>query len=290
MGLRSIVLFRVMPAFLAVFIFLCGSSGMFGQSTRFFYLSDQRIVTVELIDSTSLILNYINLGSSYEVFGAPMVVLLDSEERLYRGQVYELEESTDPSTKFAVTQLIKPGEFKGFTIRGQFAFQAPPSTALLQISSRILDLQPVGEKEFDLIAARIARLELGDPDRKLALQRVGFDRGFGTMLFTGTPEAAELERYFPDADLLAPVILSSPPPRLPGDFKDLPEPVQIRVRLSVSRVGGTSNFEIVNGVDPTLDRMAMETVRNSWTFLPAISNNRVVDTEITLLVTFIRSD
>src|SRR5690606_13759024 len=146
------------------------------------------------------------------------------------------------------------------------------------------------EKEFDLFASRVARLELGDPDRKLALQRVGFDRGFGEMLFTGTPEAAELEKFFPDDNLLAPQILSSPPPRLPGDFEHLPEPVQVRVRLFVSQVGGTSNFEVVNGVEPTLDRMAVETVRNSWTFLPAVSNNQVVATEVTLLVTFVRSE
>jgi len=289
-GFRESLLPRLWFALPALLFLVCNAGSAWGQSTRYVYLSDQRIATVELIDNTSLILNYINLGSSYEVFTAPMVVLLDRDGRVYRAQVYEFEESKDPTVKYGVTELIKPGEFKGFLVRGQFTFQAEPSRALLQISSRILDMAPVSEKEFDLFASRVARLELGDPDRKLALQRVGFDRGFGEMLFTGTPEAAELEKFFPDDNLLAPQILSSPPPRLPGDFEHLPEPVQVRVRLFVSQVGGTSNFEVVNGVEPTLDRMAVETVRNSWTFLPAVSNNQVVATEVTLLVTFVRSE
>lgn len=289
MAMADRVRLRILSTTFGLALILLASSGVVsGQSTRFFYLSDQRIVTVELIDQTNLILNYINLGSSYQIFEAPMVVLLDTEERLYRGQVYELENSTDPSLKFAVTELIRPGEFKGFTVRGQFGFQSPPSRALFRISSRILDLEAVSEEEFDLIAARVARLELGDPDRKQAIQRVGFDQGYGRMLFTGTEKSEEVEKYFPDDDVLAPVILSNPPPRLPADYQK-EGPVQVRIRLSVSRVGGTSNFEVVDGIDPALDQMAIETVRNSWTFLPAVSENKVVDTEVTLLVTFVPS-
>ena len=81
--------------FLTVMIYLaasCFAAGQAASGTRhFFFLSDQRIITVELINEQKSILNYINLGDSFEIIQAPELLILDAEGRPYHGHVIEVE-------------------------------------------------------------------------------------------------------------------------------------------------------------------------------------------------------
>ena len=48
------------------------------------------------------------------------------------------------------------------------------------------------------------------------------------------------------------------------------------------------DLEVVESVNEELDQMALDTVRNSWRFLPAISKGEIVSSELTLNVRFRR--
>ena len=48
------------------------------------------------------------------------------------------------------------------------------------------------------------------------------------------------------------------------------------------------NAEVETGIDAKLDSIALEVVRNSWDFLPAISEGEAVAAELVLRVVFRR--
>jgi len=89
--------------------------------------------------------------------------------------------------------------------------------------------------------------------------------------------------------VIAHVPLANPSPRLPTSEAARSDPVMVRVKAAVSRHGGLHNVQVVEGINDRLDQIAVETVRNSWVFLPAISNNEIVDSQVTLNILFKRS-
>ncbi len=253
---------------------------------HYLYLSDQRILTLEITGANRAILNYINLSENIEVLQSPMLLILDEAGRDYHGHVFEVEDAQDPLKRFTSNDLIKQRQHRGYALLGDYRFQSAPAQALFQVSGRILKLEPISARDFETMATRVGEIDLLAEDSKRAVVMAGFNRGFGEMHFVATPEAQAWERFFPNMDLIPPVALSKPAPVLPASATDLPDPVVVRVSVFVSRSGGIFKPEVVEGINPTLDQLALETVRNSWTFLPAISKGQIADAEVTLNVVF----
>lgn len=256
-------------------------------ASSYLYLSDQRIITMEIVDDNNLILNYINLGDSFEMLEAPMVVLVDASGEHFNGHLISLEES-DPNNRYKISELMHPGEFVGYLIVGDFRTNEPIERALVQISGRILELESLTSEEFELQVARVGELDLAADDRKWAIERAGFSRGFGKLFFAGTEEAETVQEFFANDEVLAPVTLANPSPLLPSSESSRPDPIIVRLKAIISRQGGLHNIRVENGVSPKLDEIAVETVRNSWVLLPAISNNEIVEAEVTLNIVFRR--
>lgn len=253
---------------------------------HYMYLSDQRILTVEVIDSWKLILNYINLGQSCDVVEAPLITLVDKTGVGCRGQLIVVEPVVDPAERYKVSELIAPRQFKGLTVLGNFQAATPIERTYVKTGGRVLELEPLLPDDFDKTARLVSGIDLGIEDPKYALQRAGFNRGYGNIHFAGTPEAASFEKWFPEFDVLSPLPLETPSPKLPGKYSTLPEPVVVEISLVVGRGGGLYDLKVVKSPDAALGEIAMETVRNSWRFLPAVSKGQVVTTSVTLRVTF----
>lgn len=264
-------------------------TGQAASGTRhYFFLSDQRIVTVELISERKSILNYINLGDSFEIIQAPLLLILDEEDRAYHGHVIEVEEATHPGERFKVTELVQPARYFGFNIWGNYSFQSAPEKAYLKVGSRIVELAPVSESDFNFLATRIGNLDLEMEDGKQMVLMAGFRQGWGTIHSSGAEEVREIEPLFPDLKLVPPVFLEGAQPGLPASFAHLPDPVVVELSARVSRAGALSDIEVVHGLAPRLDRLAIDTVRNTWSFLPAISEGKIADTQLTFNVVFRR--
>lgn len=255
---------------------------------HYVYLSDQRIVTVERVDRFSSVLNYINLGDTFEILEAPSLVFLDREGKGFRGHVFRIEESDGLITKYKPTALVRPGEFAGLTVMGKFPEETVPAGALLKVGSRILDLEGMPARDFDTVAARVEKLDMSAQDMKRALERAGFHRGFGNLHFSGSAEAEPYQHLFVTLDVLGPVLLESPAPLLPFSKAALPDPVVVLISALITPSGQVRNVQVVEGVDPDLDRLAVDTVTDSWIFLPAISKSETAGAEIKLQVVFRR--
>ena len=255
---------------------------------HYFFLSDQRIVTVELINPQKAILNYINLGDTYEFLKAPGLLILDSDGGFFNGHVLEIEEAEDPRERFKVSELIQPHVYVGYNILGNYSLGGPAEKVYFKVGSRILELEGVFERDFDFIASRVGALNLAIENGKQMVLQAGFREGHGVIHRIGSEEAAAIEAEFPDLDLIPPVLLLEPRPLLPSSRSHLPDPVMVQIKGMVMRSGGLSNPRVFQGIDPELDRRALATVENSWSFLPAISKGAIVDTELTLNVVFRR--
>ncbi len=258
------------------------------QAKQFLYLSAERIATAEIVDDHTVLLNYFNLGKTYEPLTSYQVVLLGSVGEIFRGHLFREESPKNPDETFTVSKLARPGEYAGYEIVGRHVSDGAVTRALMKVSGRILELEPLTPKQFELVAARIGELDLGNPDRSDAIRVAGFTRGYGRLALSGTPEAAGEERYFPDQSVFAPVPIATPEPRLPSSDQSLPDPVIVRVGAFVSRAGGLRGVTAIEGPSEKLKQIAVQTVQNSWVFLPAISANKVADAEMKLKVVFKR--
>ena len=269
-------------------VFTMSSFSEAASENQYLFLSDQRIITLEFIDDRSVVVNYINLGNTFELLLARNLVFLDTQQSIYRGHLFELEGVEGEPKQFDVSDLIKPGEFSGFVIAGDYDFRSPPVRPLLKIAGKIFELESLSGEEFEIVAARIGELNLKAENKTAAIRRAGFGRGFGRFHLVGSDSAAEFEPYFKDEDIVPPVPLETPPPRLPSSESTRPDPVFVKIKAYVSRAGGLRNLEVVQGINKKLDQIALDTVQNSWRFLPAISGNEVAEAELTLNVVFKR--
>lgn len=260
-----------------------------GQSgSGFLYLSDQRVITLEVVDQQRAVLNYINLGESYSVFQPGNLVVFSDQGEWQRTQVIRNEDLSTAENRFLARSLIKPGEVLGVDLLGDLEMNGEVSGACLRIDGRILLFEKLLSRDFEVAISRISNLDLERRNRKNALQRAGFQRGFGKMIFEGTPSAVDYQKYFQEDPVYGPVALVEPKPLLPSSFRDLPDPVLVQIGGTVSRAGGLRDARVIAGIDPALDELALETVRSSWQFLPAVQGTEVAEAEVKLNIVFRR--
>ena len=252
---------------------------------HFLYLSDQRVVTVELLDEQMVILNFINLGDNFEFFRAHELVLVDSGGHLGKGHLIVLEDPVDPEEIYQVGDLVKPRTFLGHNIAGYYRFETGLAKCYLKLGGRILGLEPLTMEAFEQVASMVSEIDLESDNPTKMIQNIGFTRGYGD-LYTGSDIGPLLGSYFPDEEVTQTLLLENPKPQLPEYAANLSEPVVIVVSATISRTGGIFDLKIVEGIDKQLDSLALDSVQNSWRFLPAISKGKIVVSELILNVLF----
>ena len=273
---------------LGLMIWALAGGSVAGEGSRYFlYLSDQRIVTVELLDPAMAILNFINLGDSFEAVRAYELVLVDGEGRTGQGHLIVREDPPSPREVYQVSGLVKPQSFLGYNIAGRYDFAAPPEECYLKVGGRILELEPLTGEQFDQLASMVSELDLKAANSAAMVRDVGFTRGYG-VLHRAAEIDARLRGYFPDDEVIPTIMVEGSEPKLPSNAAHLTDPVVVVVSVTVSPWGGVFDLEVVESVNEELDQMALDTVRNSWRFLPAISKGEIVSSELTLNVRFRR--
>ena len=75
-------------------------------SEHFLYLSDQRIVTVELLDATTLILNYINLSDNFALIESTNILVVDTSGQTYRSHLIQMDKRDEDGRIFSVADLV----------------------------------------------------------------------------------------------------------------------------------------------------------------------------------------
>jgi len=253
----------------------------------FVYVSDKRIITAELTSSNKVILNYINLSDVIELIEAQALLVIDEAGNGYRGHLFLPEEPTPSGNRYQVNDLVKPTEFRGFDILGNFRWKSRPSQAILQLGSRLVELEPLDSAEFDVFATKVAQLDLSQ-ESGIAVLEAGFWQGQGFLHQANTEKALAIESRYPVRDPSPPVALATPQARLPDKFSQLTDPVVVQVRVQITSRGGVQNPTVARSVDPELDQLAIQVVLNSWQFLPAVAKGKPVGSETVLNVQFLR--
>ncbi len=255
------------------------------QRSYFFYLSDKRVIALEVVNEKKAILNYINLSDSFELIEAPNLLLVDTDGESKPGHLILNEDADSDGSPYLVSDLIQPGKFRGWDILGDFRLGAELRSAYLRLGSRVVELELLSSEDFDLVATKIGEIDLTQQNSKMALVDAGFWRGYG-VLHQADSETAETVKAQLPTDPIAPRLLAQPRPRLTGEFLKLPDPVVVRLEVRITALGGILDPRVVDGVQPELDKQAIDTVRNSWEFLPAIADGKTVDSELVLRVVF----
>ena len=258
------------------------------EAPRYFvYVSDKRIITAELTGSNKIILNYINLSDVIELIEAQGLLVIDEAGNGLRGHLFLSEETTPSGNRYEVNDLVKPTQFRGFDILGNFRWKSRPSQVILQLGSRLVELESIDSSEFDVFATKVAQLDLSQ-ESGIAVSEAGFWQGQGFLYHANTEKALEIESRYPRRDPSPPVPLESPQARLPDEFSQLPDPVVVQLRVQITSQGGVQNPTVARSIDPELDQLAIQVVLNSWQFLPAVAKGKPVGSETVLNVQFLR--
>ena len=108
----------------------------------YFYLSDARIVTIEITDSPD---RHPQLSSTSQIPStrfSPLGWFWSTDEgNSHRGHLIEVENASYEAGRYKAFDLIKPNSFAGYTILGNFRFKAAPQAAYLKVGGRILELE-----------------------------------------------------------------------------------------------------------------------------------------------------
>ena len=255
---------------------------------HFLYVSDQRVVALEILDEGEAILNYINLGSNFQLLESNNLLIIDSTGQSYRSHLFKGDETDEKGQNFQVTELIAPKDYMGYSVLGNFRFLSFATSAYLRVGSRVLELEPQDPETFERFSNLIGKISLKTEDTTLSLYDAGFKHGLGRLLSIGSSEATPVASLLGKKEVVPPVVYKSPSPRLIPKFYHLPDPVVIGVRLQLTSMGGIKNPSIEEGLSSDLDQIAIEVVKNSWVFLPAVSRGRTTGSEIVVRVKFER--
>jgi protein TonB len=76
-------------------------------------------------------------------------------------------------------------------------------------------------------------------------------------------------------------------PELPGTFGALLTSISMKLRLLVLPDGSVLDAVIVRSTgEPEIDKIAVDWVRESWRYLPAVANGKPIETWVTVIVRF----
>lgn len=245
----------------------------------FVYVSDQRVITVESVSSSTLILNVINLGQDVWVI-RPYDIMLRSGSASAIGQAFRKEEKGPVS--FYATHLVKPHEFVGVAVVGELV--RDPDGAVVRVGSRFFFLQKIGKSDFGILERQISNIDLQRENSEAALREAGIRQGFGDLVSYPDGETEALNALFPEpGQALGPRVISK------KDAKPVvgtPPGSEIEVQGLISKSGELLDAKVTRGISTEADQRALATVRNSWKFVPAVRDGEVVEATVRLRVKF----
>ena len=246
----------------------------------FVYVSDRRVITAEPVAGHELVLNVINLSDDVLVLH-PYDILLMAGAAGGAGQVFR-NESADAAELFSATEFLQPKSFAGFTVRGDLP--EDPERVIFRAASLFFFLQKMDRRDFDVLERQISQIELKDTEPVRALKNAGISQGFGSSEEFPDGETEALSRFFPEVGQpLPPRVLKRVEPKAPDG---IPPGSELEVKGLVSKRGELLDARVSRGLSPEADQRALAVIRNSWQFLPAVQDGKVVEATVTLRVKF----
>jgi TonB family protein len=254
----------------------------------FAFAGPQCIITAEVASPHSFVVNFINLSDFVLVLQPNEFIYRGASDRFYIGQVYQLEhkDTRGESWKYSASVLLKGRSFTGLTIVGSFHEQDQIEELSIRIGAKRFYLQAMDPIHFEQLAAKIGELDLDAADASKALERANIDAMGSIRTTDGTSEWDRDWQGLLIDGVNPPKAIARPEVALTEEARRKGVSGKIKMSAIITKNGSIQDLKVVKGLGYGLDARALEAVRNSWEFLPAVKNGEVVETSIVFEVEF----
>lgn len=273
---------------LVLMILLPGST-MGADQKAFAFVNSRYAITAEIASEHRFIVNFINFSDFVIVLQPNEFIYKGASGRFYIGQVYELEgkNARGEPQKYTASYLMKGRSFVGLTIVGAFREQDQIEEISVRIGAKRYYLQPMESKAFEQLAAKIGGLDLESPNTAASLEEANIPETGAVKSTDGTSEWDRDWQGLLAADgVNPPKIIERPEIPMTDEARKSRTYGKVKVTGIINKSGGFQDAKVVKGLERSLDKRALEGVRNSWIFLPATKNGEVTDAAVTLDVEF----
>lgn len=246
----------------------------------FAFVNSQYAITAEIASEHKFVVNFINFSDFVVVIQPNELIYRGDSGRFYIGQVFELEtkDARGESQKYSASYLMKGRAFAGLSIIGAFREQDQIAELSIRIGAKRFYLRPMESTAFEQLAEKIGNLDLENPNSAASLEEANIPE-LGTV--KGTDGTSDWDKDW--QGLVSPDGVNPPKiierPEIPITDEARKARVYGKVKISgiINKSGGIQDLKVVKGLEKSLDKRAMEGVRNSWVFLPATKNGEVTD-------------
>jgi TonB family protein len=264
-------------------------TGMGAGEKVFAFVNSRYAITAEIASDHKFVVNFINFSDFVVVLQPNEFIYKGASGRFYIGQVYELEgkNARGELQKYAASYLMKGRSFAGLSIIGAFREQDQIEEISVRIGAKRFYLQPMESTAFEQLAAKIGSLDLGNPNTAASLEEANIPE-LGTVKSTdGTSEwDKDWQGLISTDGVNPPKIIERPEIPLTDEARKSRVYGKVKISGIINKSGGIQDLKLVKGLERSLDKRALEGVRNSWVFLPATKNGEVTDAVFTLDVEF----
>ncbi|MGW8180982.1 MAG: energy transducer TonB, partial [bacterium] len=277
-------------ALLVFFLFGMMAELTAGEAPKAFaHVSAGCIITAEVAGPLSFVVNFINLSDYIIVIQPNEFIYRGASGRFYIGQVFEDEHKDDQGLplKYRASVLLGSRSFTGLTLVGYFFEQDSIEEISVRIGSRRFYLEPLDQYQFEIMAAKIAELDLEEADSNSALTDASLSNLGRIVRTDGTSEwNRDWQGLITFDGVTSPKAIQLVPTEPTEEALRTKTFGKVRISATITRNGGLKDLMVVKGLGHGLDERALEVVKNSWVFLPATKNGEIVQSSVKLDVQF----
>jgi hypothetical protein len=244
------------------------------------FVSPQYIITAEVASAHSFVVNFINLSEFVIVVQPSEIIYRGASGGFYIGQVFEREhkDNRGESIRYSASILLKGRSFTGLTVLGSFHELDQIEEMSIRIGAKRFYLQALDKVQFELLAAKVAELDLENPNPKSALLEANITELGRVESTNGTSEwDRDWEGLLSPDGINPPKIIEKPPVLPTEEVRRSRKYGKIKLSGIINRNGGIQELKVVKGLERGMDERALEAVKNSWVFLPATKNGEVLE-------------
>ena len=249
----------------------------------FAFVNPSYIITAELATEHTFVVNFINL-SDFVIVVQPMDFIYRSAPgHYYIGQVFELEhaDTRGEMQKYSASILLRAHSFAGLNVVGLFKEQDQIEELSVRIGSQRFYMEPVEKIQFDQLARKIETLDLDSADVAEMFHAANIQQRGSVKITDGTDAwDQDWEGLITPDGVNPPKAIESPTIFLPENAKVPEDKRKVRISCLITKNGGIQNLKVVKSRDHDLEQRALDSVANSWVFLPATKNGEVYETVI----------
>jgi len=255
----------------------------FQNSKTFAFVNSSYIITAELATEHTFVVNFINLSDFVIVVQPVDFIYRGASGRYYAGQVYELEhaDTRGEMQRYSASILLRGHSFAGLNVVGLFKEQDQIEELSVRIGSRRFYMEPLEKIQFEQLARKIETLDL-DSTGVAEMFHDANIRETGSIETTdGTAEwDRDWEGLVTSDGVNPPKAIESPDILLPENAKTPEDKRKVRISCLITKNGGIQNLKVVKSRDRNLEQRVLDSVANSWVFLPATKNGEIYETVI----------